>query len=137
MIDVMRAALKELEDVLECINQDKMPFDGDDFHETLRTLRQAIKQEIKQEPYMHPEELAELAHDIASTMIKDGWNNTFPLLMNFYDFFSKHYYMHPLVDDFFRLHEKIQKKVVKAINKQVLMHMPKSKPWSRHSEKNT
>ena len=47
MIDAMRAALKELEDVLECINQDKMPFDGDDFHETLRTLRQAIAEAEK------------------------------------------------------------------------------------------
>jgi hypothetical protein len=48
MIDAMRAALKELEDVLECINQDKIPFDGDDFHETLRTLRQAIEQAEKE-----------------------------------------------------------------------------------------
>jgi hypothetical protein len=47
MIDAMRAALKELEDVLECINQDKIPFDGDDFHETLRNLRQAIEQAEK------------------------------------------------------------------------------------------
>jgi hypothetical protein len=50
MIEAMKAALKELEDVLECINQDKIPFDGDDFHETLRTLRQAIEQAEKQEP---------------------------------------------------------------------------------------
>jgi len=50
MIDAMRAALKELEDVLECINQDKIPFDGDDFHETLRNLRQAIAEAQKQEP---------------------------------------------------------------------------------------
>ena len=49
MIDAMRAALKELEDVLECINQDKIPFDGDDFHETLRNLRQAIAEAEKQE----------------------------------------------------------------------------------------
>ena len=48
MIDAMRAALKELEDVLECINQDKIPFDGDDFHETLRTLRQAIAEAEKE-----------------------------------------------------------------------------------------
>jgi hypothetical protein len=50
MIDAMRAALKELEDVLECINQDKIPFDGDDFHETLRNLRQAIAEAEKQAP---------------------------------------------------------------------------------------
>jgi hypothetical protein len=48
MIDAMRAALKELEDVLECINQDKIPFDGDDFHETLRNLRQAIAEAEKE-----------------------------------------------------------------------------------------
>jgi len=48
MIDAMKQALKELEDVLDCINQDKIPFDGDDFHETLRTLRQAIEQAEKE-----------------------------------------------------------------------------------------
>jgi hypothetical protein len=52
MIDAMKAALKELEDVLDCINQDKIPFDGDDFHETLRNLRQAIADAEKQDGWV-------------------------------------------------------------------------------------
>ena len=49
-IEAMKQALEELEYVLDCINQEKIPFDGDDFHETLRNLRQAIEQAEKQEP---------------------------------------------------------------------------------------
>jgi hypothetical protein len=40
----------EMEYVLDCINKNKMPFDGDDFHEALRLGRQAIEQAQKQEP---------------------------------------------------------------------------------------
>lgn len=49
MIDVLKQALEELEYVLDCINAEKIPHDGDDFHETLRNLRQAIEQAEKQE----------------------------------------------------------------------------------------
>jgi hypothetical protein len=61
MIDAMKAALKELEDVLECINQDKIPFDGDDFHETLRTLRQAIAEAEKEAAL---QEIADIGQEI-------------------------------------------------------------------------
>jgi hypothetical protein len=53
-IEAMKQALEELEYVLDCINQEKIPFDGDDFHETLRNLRQAIEQAEKQEPDLPP-----------------------------------------------------------------------------------
>jgi hypothetical protein len=62
MIDAMRAALKELEDVLECINQDKIPFDGDDFHETLRNLRQAIEQAEKESTLQEISDIGQEAH---------------------------------------------------------------------------
>ena len=32
-IELMKQMVDELEYVLDCINQDKIPFDGDDFHE--------------------------------------------------------------------------------------------------------
>ena len=42
----MKQALKELihemEYVLSCINEDKIPFDGDDFHEALRLGKEAL-----------------------------------------------------------------------------------------------
>jgi len=49
-VETMKQALDELEYVLECINQDRVPFDGDDYHETMRLLRQAIEQAEKQKP---------------------------------------------------------------------------------------
>jgi len=49
-IEAMKLMVHELEYVLDCINKDKIPFDGDDFHEALRLGRQAIEQAEKQEP---------------------------------------------------------------------------------------
>jgi hypothetical protein len=49
-IELMKQMVDELEYVLDCINQDKIPFDGDDFHEILRLGRQAIAEAEKQEP---------------------------------------------------------------------------------------
>lgn len=49
-VETMKQALDELEYVLECINQNRVPLDGDDYHETMRLLRQAIEQAEKQEP---------------------------------------------------------------------------------------
>ena len=43
-IEAMKLMVHELEYVLDCINKDKIPFDGDDFHEALRLGRQAIEQ---------------------------------------------------------------------------------------------
>ena len=43
-LEVLKLMLSELEYVLDCINQDKMPFDGDDFHEALRLGRKAVKE---------------------------------------------------------------------------------------------
>jgi hypothetical protein len=49
-IEAMKLMVAEMEYVLACINEDKIPFDGDDFHEALRLGRQAIEQAQKQEP---------------------------------------------------------------------------------------
>ena len=35
-------ALDELRYVLDCINKDKIPFDGDDFHEAIKALEEAL-----------------------------------------------------------------------------------------------
>lgn len=50
MIDAMKAAVRQFEYILECINRDRIPHDGDEFYETLTALRQAIAQAEKQEP---------------------------------------------------------------------------------------
>ena len=47
--EAMKQMVHELEYVLDCINNDKMPFDGDDFHEALRLGRQAIATEESSE----------------------------------------------------------------------------------------
>ena len=44
-LDTLKQMVHELEYVLDCINKNKMPFDGDDFHEALRLGRQAITTE--------------------------------------------------------------------------------------------
>jgi hypothetical protein len=72
MIDAMRAALKELEDVLECINQDKIPFDGDDFHETLRNLRQAIAEAEKESTL---QEVSDIGQEIEQEPVAQCTNN--------------------------------------------------------------
>jgi len=44
--EAMTLALDELRYVLDCINKDKIPFDGDDFHEAIKALEEALaKQE--------------------------------------------------------------------------------------------
>jgi hypothetical protein len=63
--------------------------------------------------------LQKLASAMAATIIKDGWDNTFRSLVDFYDFFGDHYGDHPAHDVFFDLDDKSQKVIVKAINKQV------------------
>jgi hypothetical protein len=50
MIEVLKQMVAELEYVLDCINQEQIPFDGDDFHEALRLGRQAIAGLESQEP---------------------------------------------------------------------------------------
>lgn len=49
-IEAIKQMVHELEYVLDCINNDEIPFDGDDFHEALRLGRQAIAEAEKQEP---------------------------------------------------------------------------------------
>ena len=49
-IEAMKQMLHEMEYVLDCINNNVVPFDGDDFHEALRLGRQAISEAEKQEP---------------------------------------------------------------------------------------
>ena len=53
-ITVMKQMVDEMEYVLSCINENKVPFDGDDFHEALRLGRQAIAEAEKQEPMKLP-----------------------------------------------------------------------------------
>jgi hypothetical protein len=46
MKQALQALIFEMEYVLSCINEDKIPFDGDDFHEALRLGKEALaKQE--------------------------------------------------------------------------------------------
>lgn len=45
--EALKALIHEMEYVLSCINSDKVPFDGDDFHEALRLGREAL---AKQKP---------------------------------------------------------------------------------------
>ena len=47
-ITAMKQMVAEMEYVLSCINENKMPFDGDDFHEALRLGRQAIAEAEKE-----------------------------------------------------------------------------------------
>jgi len=48
-IEAIKQMVHELEYVLDCINNNIIPFDGDDFHEALRLGRQALAQS-DQEP---------------------------------------------------------------------------------------
>jgi hypothetical protein len=48
MIEALKQMVAELEYVLDCINQEQMPFDGNDFYEALRLGRQAIAEAEKQ-----------------------------------------------------------------------------------------
>jgi hypothetical protein len=46
MKQALQALIDEMEYVLSCINEEKIPFDGDDFHEALRLGKEALaKQE--------------------------------------------------------------------------------------------
>ena len=49
MKQALQALIAEMEYVLSCINEDKIPFDGDDFHEALRLGKEALAQP-SQEP---------------------------------------------------------------------------------------
>ena len=42
--EALKALVHEMEYVLSCINEDKIPFDGDDFHEALRLGKEALAQ---------------------------------------------------------------------------------------------
>lgn len=44
MRQALQALIAEMEYVLSCINEDKIPFDGDDFHEALRLGKEALAQ---------------------------------------------------------------------------------------------
>ena len=49
--EALQALIAEMEYVLLCINEDRIPFDGDDFHEALRLGKEALAQpEQEQEP---------------------------------------------------------------------------------------
>jgi hypothetical protein len=48
--EAMKLALNELRYVLDCINEDKIPFDGDDFHETIKALEEALAKQEQGEP---------------------------------------------------------------------------------------
>jgi hypothetical protein len=47
--EALKLLVHEMEYVLSCINEDKIPFDGDDFHEALRLGKEALAQ--TQEPH--------------------------------------------------------------------------------------
>ena len=47
--EALKLLVHEMEYVLSCINEDKIPFDGDDFHEALRLGKEALAQP-EQEP---------------------------------------------------------------------------------------
>jgi hypothetical protein len=51
-IEAMRQMVAELEYVLDCINNEEIPFDGDDFHEALRLGRQAIAEAERQKGWV-------------------------------------------------------------------------------------
>ena len=42
--EALKLLVHEMEYVLSCINEDKIPFDGDDFHEALRLGKEALAQ---------------------------------------------------------------------------------------------
>ncbi len=97
MIEVLKQMVAELEYVLDCINQEQMPFDGDDFHEALRLGRQAIAELENQKPliknmilacpsylhdYTHPPQRTEpqikTTDKFESAKVEDynrGWND--------------------------------------------------------------
>ena len=45
--EALKALIHEMEYVLSCINEDKIPFDGDDFHEALRLGKEALANHIE------------------------------------------------------------------------------------------
>jgi hypothetical protein len=68
----LKALVHEMEYVLACINQDKIPFDGDDFHEALRLGKEALAQP-EQEP-------------VAWAVIGDGKFGKYELGQTFVDY---------------------------------------------------
>jgi len=55
--EALKALVHEMEYVLSCINEDKIPFDGDDFHEALRLGKEALA--VKQEQRSDSEHMGE------------------------------------------------------------------------------
>lgn len=83
-IEAIKQMVHELEYVIDCINNDEIPFDGDDFHEALRLGRQAIKEADKQEPVawvqdVEFEQLPEFAFSWVKTRLHDKPLYTHPL----------------------------------------------------------
>jgi len=50
MKQALQALIDEMEYVLSCINEDKIPFDGDDFHAALRLGKEALAKQEQGEP---------------------------------------------------------------------------------------
>ena len=48
--EALKALIHEMEYVLSCINEEKIPFDGDDFHEALRLGKEALAQTEQERP---------------------------------------------------------------------------------------
>jgi hypothetical protein len=50
MKQALQSLIDEMEYVLSCINEEKIPFDGDDFHEALRLGKEALAKQEQGEP---------------------------------------------------------------------------------------
>ena len=59
--EALKALVHEMEYVLSCINEDKIPFDDDDFHEALRLGKEALAQP-EQDPVAVTAEMARAFH---------------------------------------------------------------------------
>ena len=51
--EALKALIDEMEYVLSCINEDKIPFDGDDFHEALRLGKEALAKQEQRLSLIH------------------------------------------------------------------------------------
>jgi hypothetical protein len=71
----MKLALEELRYVLDCINKDKIPFDGDDFHETIKALEEALAKQEQGEPVA----VWELQESGWETICDGDWLMTLPM----------------------------------------------------------
>jgi hypothetical protein len=59
MKQALQALIDEMEYVLSCINEDKIPFDGDDFHAALRLGKEALANQEQGEPVAEAYALAD------------------------------------------------------------------------------